>query len=262
MSNTMLPANGAMTTRQELLQAFDTLLQPENFKDYGPNGLQVEGCEAVGRLVSGVTASRALIEAAIANQADAILVHHGLFWRGQDGRVTGWMKQRLALLLAHDINLFAYHLPLDAHPELGNNAQLGQQLGLLPQSRFGEQALGMLGEHEAGAFASAGALASFLEQRLNRPVTMVDPGVCRIDKIAWCSGGAQAYFEAAIAAGANAFITGEISEPQAHLARESGVAYFACGHHATERFGAPAVAERVAQQLGLSHSFIDIDNPA
>jgi putative NIF3 family GTP cyclohydrolase 1 type 2 len=120
----------------------------------------------------------------------------------------------------------------------------------------------MLGEHEAGAFASAGALASFLEQRLNRPVTMVDPGVCRIDKIAWCSGGAQAYFEAAIAAGANAFITGEISEPQAHLARESGVAYFACGHHATERFGAPAVAERVAQQLGLSHSFIDIDNPA
>jgi hypothetical protein len=129
MSNTMLPANGAMTTRQELLQAFDTLLQPENFKDYGPNGLQVEGCEAVGRLVSGVTASRALIEAAIASQADAILVHHGLFWRGQDGRVTGWMKQRLALLLAHDINLFAYHLPLDAHPELAITRSWGNNWG-------------------------------------------------------------------------------------------------------------------------------------
>ena len=131
-----------MTSRQELLQAFDTLLQPENFKDYGPNGLQVEGREAIGRVVSGVTASRALIEAAIATQADAILVHHGLFWRGQDGRVTGWMKQRLALLLGHDVNLFAYHLPLDAHPELGNNAQLGQKLGLLTRGRFGDQALG------------------------------------------------------------------------------------------------------------------------
>ncbi len=251
-----------MTSRQELLQAFDTLLQPENFKDYGPNGLQVEGREAIGRVVSGVTASRALIEAAIATQADAILVHHGLFWRGQDGRVTGWMKQRLALLLGHDINLFAYHLPLDAHPELGNNARLGQKLGLLPQGRFGDQALGMLGVHESGTFACAGALASHLERQLNRPITMVDPGRSRIDKIAWCSGGAQSYFEAAISAGADAFITGEISEPQAHLARESGVAYFACGHHATERFGAPAVAGRVAQQLGLSHTFIDIDNPA
>jgi dinuclear metal center YbgI/SA1388 family protein len=146
------------TTRQDLLQAFDTLLQPARFKDYGPNGLQVEGRPEVGKIVSGVTASRALIEAAIAARADAIFVHHGLFWRGQDGRVTGWMKQRLALLLAHDINLYAYHLPLDAHPELGNNAQLGLQLGLAATGRFGEQDLGFIGGRaDGGGFADAGA---------------------------------------------------------------------------------------------------------
>lgn len=247
------------TTRHSLLQAFDTLLQPARFKDYGPNGLQVEGRDTIATVVSGVTASRALIEAAIAARADAIFVHHGLFWRGQDGRVTGWMKQRLQLLLAHDINLFAYHLPLDAHPELGNNAQLGVQLGLVPESHFGEQDLGCLGSAD---FADAAQLAERVESVLNRSVTLVQPAQVAIKKVAWCTGGAQGYFEAAIAAGADAFITGEISEPQAHYAREMGVAYLACGHHATERYGAPAVAAHVAVQLGLAHVFIDIENPA
>lgn len=252
-----------MTERTQLLQAFDTLLQPEQFRDYGPNGLQVEGALKVRKIVSGVTASRALIEAAIAAGADTIFVHHGLFWRGQDGRVVGWMKQRLALLLAHDINLFAYHLPLDAHPELGNNAQLGLHLGLTAQSRFGEQALGFMGTRtDSVGFSSAQELAKHLEFKLNRPVVLVGATQRTIKKIAWCSGGAQSYFEAAIAAGADAFITGEISEPQAHLARECGVAFLACGHHASERFGAPAVAAHVAAQLGLAHEFIDIDNPA
>lgn len=252
-----------MTDRTQLLQTFDALLQPELFRDYGPNGLQVEGAASVRKIVSGVTASRALIEAAIAAQADTIFVHHGLFWRGQDGRVTGWMKQRLALLLAHDINLFAYHLPLDAHPELGNNAQLGLQLGLKTQSRFGEQDLGFLGERlESDGFETAEVLAQHIEYKLNRPVALVNGAQRAIKKIAWCSGGAQSYFEAAIAAGADAFITGEISEPQAHYARECGVAYLACGHHASERFGAPAVAAHVAAQFGLAHQFIDIDNPA
>ena len=248
-----------MTTRDTLLQAFDTLLQPARFKDYGPNGLQVEGCNQITTIVSGVTASRALIEAAIAANADAIFVHHGLFWRGQSGTVTGWMKQRLQLLLARDINLFAYHLPLDAHPELGNNAQLGVQLGLVAESHFGEQDLGCLG---AAEFANAAQLAQHVESVLNRHVTLVRPAQAAIKKIAWCTGGAQGYFEAAIAAGADAFITGEISEPQAHYAREMGVAYLACGHHATERYGAPAVAAHVAAQLGLAHVFIDVDNPA
>lgn len=252
-----------MTDRIQLLQAFDTLLQPERFRDYGPNGLQVEGRMPVRKIVSGVTASRALIEAAIAAQADAIFVHHGLFWRGQDGRVTGWMKQRLALLLAHDINLYAYHLPLDAHPELGNNAQLAVRLGLQAQARFGEQDLGLLGRRVNGdGFADASDLAQHVERALGRPVTVVgEPGVA-IKNIAWCTGGAQGYFEAAIAAGADAFITGEISEPQAHYARESGVTFIACGHHASERYGAPAVAAHVAAQCGLAHEFIEIDNPA
>ncbi len=252
-----------MMHRTQLLAAFNALLQPERFHDYGPNGLQVEGCAQVGKIVSGVTASRALIEAAMAAQAQAIFVHHGLFWRGQDGCVTGWMKQRLALLLAHDINLFAYHLPLDAHPTLGNNAQLGLRLGLTTQSRFGEQQLGCLGERTDGTcFASAQVLAQHLENVVNRPVTLVDTAQRAIKNIAWCSGGGQSNFEAAIAAGADAFITGELSEPQAHYAREMGVAYLACGHHASERYGAPAVAAHIAAQFELAHEFIDIDNPA
>jgi dinuclear metal center YbgI/SA1388 family protein len=252
-----------LASRQDLLQAFDALLQPGRFKDHGPNGLQVEGRAQIGKIVSGVTASRALIEAAIAAQADAIFVHHGLFWRGQDGCVTGWMKQRLALLLAHDVNLFAYHLPLDAHPQWGNNAQLGLKLGLVASARFGEQDLGFLGGRaDGGSFANAAVLAKHLEYALNRPVTHVGRAQIAIKNIAWCSGGAQGYFEAAIAAGADAFITGEISEPQAHYAREMGVAFIACGHHASERYGAPAVAAQVAAQFGLAHQFIDIDNPA
>ena len=253
----------ASAARADLLAAFDTLLQPGAFRDYGPNGLQVEGKPEVRKLVSGVTASLALIEAAIAAEADAIFVHHGLFWRGQDGRVTGWMKQRLARLLAHDINLFAYHLPLDAHPELGNNAQLAQRLGVVldadASSRFGDQALGFQGLCET---TTAASLADHVQQVLGRPVTLVAERERSVRRVALCTGGAQSYFEAAIAAGADVFITGEISEPQAHYARESGVAYIACGHHASERYGAPAVAEHVARQLGLAHTFIDIPNPA
>jgi dinuclear metal center YbgI/SA1388 family protein len=253
-----------MTSRDQLSAAFNQLLQPERFKDYGPNGLQVEGKAEVKKIVSGVTASVALIDAAIERGADAIFVHHGLFWRGQDGRVTGWMKQRLQKLLAHDINLYAYHLPLDAHPTLGNNAQLGKLLDFMPLEngefgRFGEQDLGWLGTTSHISLAS---LAEHVESKLNRQLARIDTTKSAIKKVAWCTGGAQGYFEAAIAAGADVYITGEISEPQAHYAREMGVSYIACGHHASERYGAPAVAAHVAQQLGLQHEFVDIDNPA
>lgn len=249
------------TTRHELLHAFDLLLAPARFKDYGPNGLQVEGRTTVRRIVSGVTASQALIEAAIEAEADAIFVHHGLFWRGMDGRINGWLKERLQRLLAHDINLFAYHLPLDAHPELGNNAQLGGLLGWQADAHFGEQELGFAAPCD---IASAQALAAQVQQALGRTVTLVAPGGAPrpIRRVAWCTGGAQGFFEGAIAAGADAFLTGEISEPQAHLARETGVAFIAAGHHATERYGAPAVAGHIAAELGLVHQFIDIDNPA
>ncbi len=257
-----------MIERKELQRTLDQMLQPERFKDYCPNGLQVEGRNTIRKIVSGVTASLALIDAAIAEGADAIFVHHGLFWRGYDGRVTGWMRQRLGRLLQHDINLFAYHLPLDAHAELGNNAQLGLKLGLQATGRFGDQDLGWIGGRVGGAdgkpaeFANAQALAQQVEAALARTVVLVPGRDAPIRRIAWCTGGAQGYFEAAIAAGADAFITGEISEPQTHLARENGVAYLACGHHATERYGAPAVAAQVAAQFGLEHLFIDIDNPA
>ena len=252
-----------MIDRTDLLNAFDILLEPGRFTDHGPNGLQVEGRREIRRLVSGVTASAALIDAAIDDGADAIFVHHGLFWRGHDGRLTGWLRARVARLLAADVNLYAYHLPLDAHPALGNNAQLAWKLGLVTQAQFGAQQLGCLGQRaDGGGFATAQALAAHVESVLNRTVTLVSYESTAIKKVAWCTGGAQSYFESAIAAGADAFITGEISEPQAHIARECGVAFLACGHHATERYGAPAVAAHVAARHGVAHRFIEIDNPA
>lgn len=248
-----------MTDRAALERRLNELLEPGRFKDYGPNGLQVEGRSEVRHLVCGVTASLALIDAAIAAQADAILVHHGLFWRGQDGRVTGWMRRRLARLLAHEVNLFAYHLPLDAHAELGNNAQLGRHLGWTADRRFGEQDLGFTAAVEP---TTAEAVAAQLRALTGREPTLVAGDGRPLRRTAWCSGGAQGYFEAAIAAGADVFITGEISEPQAHYARETGVAFIAAGHHATERYGVQAVGEALAGALDLTVEFIDIANPA
>ena len=249
-----------MTHRNEVDAWLRETLAVERFKDYGPNGLQVEGGARVRRIASGVTASRAFIEAALAAGADTLLVHHGLFWRGQDGRLTGWLRERVALLVRHELNLFAYHLPLDAHPLWGNNAQLGLRLGLQADARFGEQDLGFIGA--AGGLASVDALAVQVARALGRDPLVV-PGDGRpLRRVGWCTGGAQGYFEAAIAAGADAFLTGEISEPQAHLARETGVAFLACGHHATERYGAPALGAQLATHFGLEHGFIDVPNPA
>ncbi|MEW6098145.1 MAG: Nif3-like dinuclear metal center hexameric protein [Pseudomonadota bacterium] len=249
-----------MVHRDELEAYLKGLLEADRFRDYGPNGLQVEGRPEVRKLVSGVTASRALIEAAAEAGADAILVHHGLFWRGQDGRVVGWMKQRLQRLLAADMNLYAFHLPLDAHPQWGNNAQFGRVLGLEIERRFGEQELGALGTLREPA--GLGAFAQAVGAALGRAPLVVEGDGRPVRRVGWCTGGAQGYFEAAIAAGADVFLTGEISEPQTHYARETGVAFLACGHHATERYGAPALAAHVAERFGLVHEFIDIDNPA
>jgi dinuclear metal center YbgI/SA1388 family protein len=246
-------------TRNEIDEHLATLLAVERFKDYGPNGVQVEGRAQVSRLASGVTASLALIDAAIAWRADAVLVHHGLFWRGQDGRLTGWLAERVRRLMGHGITLFAYHLPLDAHAQYGNNAQLGARLGLEADARFGEQELGFAAPTSA---LTLDAFAQRAGSALGR-APLVLPGDGRpLRRIGWCTGGAQGYFEAAVAAGCDAFLTGEVSEPQAHLARETGVAFLACGHHATERYGAPALAAHVAERFGLEHRFFDIDNPA
>lgn len=249
-----------MVLRDELQSHLRQLLGVDRFRDYGPNGLQVEGRAEVRRLVSGVTASLELIEAAVRERADALLVHHGLFWRGQDGSITGWLRARVALLLAHDINLYAYHLPLDEHPEFGNNAQFGGRLGLKADARFGEQDLGFAGD--CGALTSLQSLNDAATRVCDRAPTVVPGDGRALRRIGWCTGGAQGYFEAAIAAGVDAYVTGEISEPQAHIARETGVAFVACGHHATERFGAPALAAHVAAAFGLEHRFVDVANPA
>ena len=245
--------------REELVNYLDGLLQPGKFRDYCPNGLQVEGCPEIVRLVAGVTASQALVDAAVERHADAILVHHGWFWKGEDGRVTGIRRKRLGSLLANDINLLAYHLPLDAHPELGNNAQLASRLGWLPEGRFGEQDIAWL-----GSLAEPCDLATLVERVagvLGR-IPLVVAGDGRVvRRIGWCSGGAQGYFEQAIALGVDAYLSGEISEQTVHLARESGVAYLAAGHHATERYGVQALAGHLAQRFGIVCEFVDLDNP-
>ena len=249
-----------MAERRDIEAHLDAFLEVRRFKDYGPNGLQVEGRPDVRRLASGVTASLAFIDAAIAAGADTLLVHHGLFWRGHDGRLTGWLRERVARLVRHDLNLFAYHLPLDAHPTVGNNAQLGRRLGIEPDARFGEQDLGCIGT--AGGGVGLSDLAHRVADALGRePLVLAGDGRS-LRRIAWCTGGAQGFFEAAIAAGADAFLTGEVSEPQAHLARETGVAFLACGHHATERGGPAALGEDLAQRFGIEHVFIDVPNPA
>ena len=246
--------------REQLRNALDTLLDAARFRDYCPNGLQVEGRADVRRVVSGVTASLALIERAVETEADAILVHHGLFWKGDDMRVVGPKKKRLELLLKHGINLFAYHLPLDAHAELGNNAQLARHLGFRITGRFAEQEIGFLGELETATPAEA--LAAKVSEVLGRKALVVGPLERVVKRIAWCTGGAQGYFEAAIAAGCDAFLSGEISEQTTHTAREAGVPFIAAGHHATERYGVQGVGAWLQAQHAIAHQFIDDDNPA
>ena len=251
---------GDAVLREDLRAYLDVLLEAPRFRDYCPNGLQVEGRQRIRRIVCGVTASQALIEAAVERQADALLVHHGWFWKSEDGRVTGFRKQRMARLLAHDINLFAYHLPLDAHATLGNNAQLAARLDWSITGRFGEQDIGFVGVPPAPT--SAGELARHLERRLGREPQLVGEPQRYVARIAWCSGGAQGYFEAALAAGADVFVSGEISEQTVHLARETGMAYIAAGHHATERYGVKALGAHLAENFGIKCEFVDIDNPA
>ena len=249
-------------TRQQLQIELNKLLEPNRFRDYCPNGLQVEGREEIASIVSGVTASQALIEAALGCGADMLLVHHGYFWKGETQEIIGMKRQRLQRLLTNDVNLFAYHLPLDAHPELGNNAQLGKLLGFRQETtigRPGETALVAVGTPAEPL--SYAAMSELLTQHLGRQPTGFEGRVSAIQRVAWCTGAAQNYFDLAIEAGVDAFITGEVSEQTYHAARESGLHFFAAGHHATERYGVQAVGNYLAEKFGISHQFIDIDNP-
>lgn len=250
-----------MIFRNDLLHAIEDRLQSHRFRDYCPNGLQVEARACIRRIVSGVTACQALLDAAVAADADAVVVHHGYFWKGEDARVTGLRKQRLQTLLAHDINLFAWHLPLDAHAELGNNARLGEVLGLQasgPMGR-GEDALGLVGKLPTAL--PAAAFAALVGERLERMPMHIGQPDDMIHSIAWCTGAAQGFIDQAHASGVDAYLSGEISEQTVHFARETGIHYFAAGHHATERYGVQALGEWLAAEFGLDHQFIDIDNP-
>jgi len=249
----------ALTT---LVDETDRYLNAASIQDYCPNGLQVQGRPQVQRIVSGVTASQALLDAAVEAKADLVLVHHGYFWKNEDPRLVGMKQRRLKTLLCNDISLLAYHLPLDVHPEVGNNVQLAHMLGLTvegPLEPGNPRSVGLVGSLDVPLWP-----ADFMrrvQSALGREPVLVE-GPRQIKRVAWCTGGAQGYIEKAVVAGVDAYLTGEISEPTAHIARENQLSFFAAGHHATERYGVKALGEYLAKRYDIEHVFIDCPNPA
>lgn len=247
---------------KKIIEMLERVLQPGRFSDYCPNGLQVQGRSSVKKIVTGVTASQLLIERAVDAQADAILVHHGYFWRGEAPELVGVKYQRIKRLIDSGVSLIAYHLPLDAHPVLGNNAQLAKLLGVTVEgalSPLDAQSVGNVGRLPAPV--SLAQFARHIELKLGRQPLVIDAGDHRVSRIGWCTGAAQGYIGDAAAAGVDVYLSGEISEPTVHLARELGVHYVAAGHHATERYGVMALGGYLAEELGVDHEFIDVENP-
>lgn len=243
----------------ELEKAIGLLLDADRFRDYCPNGLQVEGRREVSRIAGGVSASLELLKAAHQDGADTVLVHHGYFWKSEDARIRGVKRARLEWLLRHDMNLLAYHLPLDAHPQLGNNAQLASRLGAEIDGWFGEQ---NIAAH--GRLSEPATLAHWSDKvatALGRTPLVIGDPLREIRRIAWCSGGAQGYFEDAVRLGVDAYLTGEVSEQNFHLAHETGVAFVSAGHHATERYGVQALGEHLASRFGVEFRYLEIANP-
>ena len=252
-----------MISRDRLVRACHDALRPERFKDYTLNGLQVAGREHVGKVMTGVTACQALLDEAVAWEADLVLVHHGYFWKNEPVAITGMKRRRLGTLMRHDINLLAYHLPLDAHAELGNNARLAAELDFgVEGCADGELGEGLVWLGVPSAPMDSAGLGRHLAQRLQREPLVVVGHDRPIERVAWCTGGAQDMIAQACEAGADAFISGEISERTTHLAREMGISYYAAGHHATERYGIRALGDWLADETGIEHRFVDIDNPA
>ncbi|MER2493000.1 Nif3-like dinuclear metal center hexameric protein [Catenovulum sediminis] len=248
---------------KELEAQLNQLLSAELIKDYCPNGLQIEGDRAVKKLVTGVTATQALIDKAVSLEADAILVHHGFFWKNESACITGMKRKRIAALLNHGISLFAYHLPLDVHLSLGNNAQLAQVLEIADVETI--EHVKPAGVLQKGRFTSPIALSKLaqkVETKLARKPLVESGGEFDVQTIAWCTGGGQSFIEQAVAEGVDAFITGEVSEQTIHVAREMGIHFIAAGHHATERYGVKALGEYLAKEYHLDVEFVDINNPA
>ncbi|MCT8862331.1 Nif3-like dinuclear metal center hexameric protein [Shewanella xiamenensis] len=248
-------------TRTELTQYLADFLRISAFKDYAPNGLQVEGKADIRTIVTGVTACQALIDEAIRLKADAILVHHGFFWKSEPEVIIGMKQRRIKALLAHDINLFGYHLPLDAHPMLGNNAVLGRKLGIIDAEAVEDVAQGLVWRGKLDLPVSASEFAATLDEVLGRAPLHIGESSDEIQYLAWCTGGAQDYIDVAASLGVDAFISGEVSERTFHSAVEQGIHYYAAGHHATERFGIEALGRHLAREFNLVHHFVDIANP-
>lgn len=247
-------------SRRTILDWCDETLQTHLFKDYAPNGLQVEGRSSIRNIVTAVTASRAACDYAASQQADMLLVHHGMFWKNEPATITGWKKDRIATLLKHEINMAGYHLPLDAHPEIGNNARLAAVMGWTLEQQFGEQNL--LNKGRLNTPKTLRELNAELRQKLGRQPVCAGDETRIIENIVWCTGGAQGYFQTAIDQGADAYITGEISEAQFHLANETGTAFISAGHHATERYGIQALGAAISAEFGIETVFFDEQNPA
>ncbi|MEI6860023.1 MAG: Nif3-like dinuclear metal center hexameric protein [Shewanella sp.] len=248
-------------TRNELAEYLAEFLQVGKFRDYAPNGLQVEGRAEIKKIVTGVTACQALIDKAITLNADALLVHHGFFWKGENDVIIGMKQRRLKALLTHDINLFGYHLPLDAHPMLGNNSELAKTLNISHAEVVEESTQGLIWQGCLDTPVSAGIFKEHISDALNREALHIGDPLAEIQTIAWCTGGAQDYINDAASLGVDAFISGEVSERTYHSALELGIHYFAAGHHATERYGIQALGEHLAREFDIEHEYVDIDNP-
>lgn len=246
-----------MANRNDILNKINEWLQPENFQDYAPNGLQVEGSDEVTRIITGVTASQALIDAAVEQNADMILVHHGYFWKGEDQTIRGMKKNRIKQLLDNNINLVAYHLPLDDHPDYGNNRQLADVLNIQNPRPLD----GLVWQGELPEPMTPEHFGLHIARALHRQPLHVGQGKAEIKTVAWCTGAAQGFINVALAAGVDAYLSGEISEPTTHTARECGIHYYAAGHHATERYGVQALGKAISEEFGVLHKFIDCDNP-
>ena len=250
-------------TNVELQNYLDGMLRVSEISDYCPNGLQVEGASKIEKVVTGVTASQALLDAAIEANADALIVHHGYFWKGESQVIAGMKKRRLQTLLSNDINLYAYHLPLDVHPEFGNNRQLASLLDIQNVSAVSDvKPVGVVMQGSFEVEITGTELQAKLQQILGRDVLLEGPASKPISTLAWCTGGGQGFIDQAVELGVDAFITGEVSEQTVHTAREMGITFFAAGHHATERYGVKSLGEHLAQHFDVCVEFIDINNPA